>query len=135
MTLLLPLMAVVLGQAEAAPEQAPTNEELLQRIQVLEQRLNQSDESAKLRGSRVTVSGYLDVGFFLPQGNGGSGVVLDVASQAFPQYRDQYAWVFLGDLYAPAVNTRGEPADLGDLPGVSRFDSVHSRGAPGFLVN
>jgi hypothetical protein len=43
--------------------------------------------------------------------------------------------VFLGDLLAPAINSRGEPADLGNLPGVDRYDSVHSGGAPGFILN
>ena len=43
--------------------------------------------------------------------------------------------MFLGDILAPAVNTRGEAADLGDAPGVVRFDSINSRGAPGFIAN
>ena len=43
--------------------------------------------------------------------------------------------MFLGDILAPAVNTRGEVADLGPAPGVTRFDSVNSRGAPGFILN
>jgi hypothetical protein len=43
--------------------------------------------------------------------------------------------VFLGDILAPAVNTRGEVADLGTAPGVTRYDSIHSQGAPGFVAN
>ena len=43
--------------------------------------------------------------------------------------------MFLGDILAPAVNTRGEPADLGPAPGVNRYDTINSRGAPGFIVN
>jgi len=44
--------------------------------------------------------------------------------------------VFLGDLLSPAVNSRGEAADLGDPTGApDRFDSVNSGGAPGFIVN
>jgi hypothetical protein len=43
--------------------------------------------------------------------------------------------VFMGDILAPAVNGRGEPADLGDAPGVDRFDSIDSHGAPGFILN
>ncbi len=53
----------------------------------------------------------------------------------FPPVRGQFGWVFLGDILAPAVNSRGEVADLGDAPGVDRYDSVNSRGAPGFIVN
>ena len=33
------------------------------------------------------------------------------------------------------MNTRGEAADLGEGPGVNRFDSVDSNGAPSFMVN
>ena len=43
--------------------------------------------------------------------------------------------MFLGDILAPAVNTRGEVADLGPAPGVTRYDSINSRGAPGFIAN
>lgn len=84
--------------------------------------------------SPVTFAGYLDVGFFVPFGTG-VGVRQDTGNVAFPEYAGRYAWVFYGDLLAPAVNTRGEAADLGELPGSRRFDSVHSRGAPGFIVN
>ena len=84
--------------------------------------------------SSVVYGGYVDVGFFVPSGNG-VGVQQDFGNVAFPQFAGKYAWVFYGDLLAPAVNSRGEAADLGDLPGAQRFDSVHSRGAPGFIVN
>ena len=43
--------------------------------------------------------------------------------------------MFLGDILAPAINTRGEVADLGPAPGVNRYDSINSRGAPGFVLN
>ena len=39
------------------------------------------------------------------------------------------------DILATTVNSRGEAADLGDAPGANRFDSINSRGAPGFAVN
>jgi hypothetical protein len=54
----------------------------------------------------------------------------------FPQYAGKYGWVFLGDILSPAINTRGEVADLGDATGAPpRFDSIHSGGAPGFIAN
>ena len=56
-------------------------------------------------------------------------------TRAFPQFANQYTWVFLGDLLAPAVNSRGEPVSLGNFPGVNRFDSIDSTGAPSFIVN
>ena len=89
------------------------------------------------RSPRVTISGYGDFGFFVPEGTG-VGYIQDVgpaASRYFPQYYGRYAWVFLGDILAPAINTRGEPADLGNPPGVNREDLVDSNGKPGFIVN
>jgi hypothetical protein len=46
-----------------------------------------------------------------------------------------YGWVFLGDILAPPINSRGEPADLGNPPGADRADLIDSNGAPGFIVN
>ncbi len=51
-----------------------------------------------------------------PSGDG-SGIVRDNGNAMFPQYAGQYGWVFLGDILATAVNTRGEVADLGDAAG------------------
>ena len=84
--------------------------------------------------SPIVFGGYIDFGFFVPTGSG-VGVRQDFGNTVFPQYAGKYAWVFYGDLLAPTVNSRGEAADLGELPGVQRFDSVHSRGAPGFIAN
>ncbi len=130
-------VALVLGQLPTQQPNVtqPQLDELLERIEVLEKRVEQTEETAQHRIPRVTVTGYLDVGFFVPMGNEGSGVIEDVGNRYFPQYAGKYGWVFLGDLYGPMVNSRGEPSDLGSLPGVDRFDSIHSRGAPSFLVN
>jgi hypothetical protein len=49
--------------------------------------------------------------------------------------RSEFGWVFYGDLLATQVNSRGDVADLGQAPGVERFDSVHSGGKLSFLVN
>ena len=66
----------------------------------------------------------------------GTGFVQDLGpNRVFPAEANKYAWVFLGDLLAPAVNSRGEPASLGNAPGVSRYDGIHSHGAPSFIVN
>jgi hypothetical protein len=106
-----------------------------QRLADLEQRLADMQEVAARRRPIVTVGGYVDFGFFAAGGDG-SGVVQDLGpNRYFPAEADRYTWVFLGDLLAPAVNSRGEAADLGNLPGVDRYDSIHSRGAPGFVVN
>lgn len=85
-------------------------------------------------GSPVTVFGYSDFGFFVPTGDG-SGYRQDFANAAFPEYAGRFGWVFYGDLLAPTVNSRGEAADLGTAPGVTRLDSVRSRGAPGFILS
>jgi hypothetical protein len=109
-------------------------------IHDLETRLEQLRTTVVGRQPRVTVGGYADLGFFAPQGDG-SGIVRDSGNLIFPQYGPtgggpQYGWVFMGDLLSPAVNSRGEAADLGDATGAGpRYDSVHSRGAPGFIAN
>jgi hypothetical protein len=79
-------------------------------------------------------SGYIDLGFFVPQGDG-AGYVQDFGNAAFPEYAGRYGWVFVGDILSTAVNGRGEPADLGSAAGADRFDSVNSRGAVGFILN
>jgi len=106
-----------------------------QRLADLEQRLADMQEVNARRRPIVTVGGYIDFGFFAPGGDG-TGFVQDVGPHRyFPGDAGKYTWVFLGDLLAPAVNSRGEPADLGNPPGIDRYDSIHSRGAPGFVLN
>jgi hypothetical protein len=107
----------------------------LVKIAELEARLDQMQSLVVGRQPRVVLGGYIDLGFFVPQGNG-SGIIRDQGNVLFPQYAGKYGWVFLGDILAPAVNSRGEVADLGDPTGAPpRFDSIHSGGAPGFIAN
>jgi hypothetical protein len=103
-------------------------------LQELDLRLKRTEELVLNRQPTVTWSGYIDFGFFFPQGNG-AGYVQDFGHFLLPELRDRFGWVFLGDILAPAVNTRGEVADLGDAPGIDRFDSINSRGKPGFILN
>jgi len=92
-------------------------------------------EVATRRRPIVTVGGYVDFGFFATTGDG-TGWIQDLGpNRYFPAEAGKYSWVFLGDLLAPAVNSRGEAADLGNPPGVTRFDGIHSGGAPSFIVN
>jgi hypothetical protein len=99
-----------------------------------EQRLAQSEALVRNNQPTMQLGGYVDFGFFVPQGNG-SGYIEDFGHTFFPAYAGQFGWVFLGDILAPAINSRGEVADLGTAPGVTRFDSINSRGAPGFVLN
>ncbi len=80
-------------------------------------------------------SGYFDFGFFAVQGNG-SGVRKDLGHQGVPSLSNSVlgAWVLTGDPLSTAINSRGEPADIGDSRAI-RFDAIHSGGHPGFLVN
>ena len=120
---------------EASADAGPaTFTELSDRVRDLEARLEQVRGVVVGRQPRVTLGGYVDFGFFAAQGNG-SGIIRDDGNALFPAYRGQYGWVFLGDLLAPTVNSRGEAADLGEAAGAQRFDSIHSGGAPGFVVN
>jgi hypothetical protein len=137
--------AVDAPDAEAPDDQAPAPvgdlrteiEDLRGRMMDLEQRLDQTRQIATLRRPVMSALGYIDFGFFGASGNG-VGIVQDsgaAAARIFPQDADRYGWVFVGDILSPAINTRGEVADLGDFAGISRFDGVDSNGAPGFIVN
>jgi len=111
--------------------------DLRERMLDLEQRLEQTRQVATARRPIVSVGGYVDAGFFVPQGTG-VGIVQDsgpIADRHFKEYAGRYSWVFLGDLLAPTINSRGEAADLGEFAGIDRFDSVDSNGAPGFIIN
>jgi hypothetical protein len=97
--------------------------------------LANQEQAARMRRSPPRLSGYVDVGFFVPLSNrGGAGVVQDTTRMRLPQYAD-YRWVFYGDLLSTQVNSAGEVADLGDLPGVDRYDSINSNGNSSFIIN
>jgi hypothetical protein len=81
----------------------------------------------------IKITGYGDIGLFATQGDG-SGFRRDIGHAMFPAQSD-VGWVFYGDLLATQINSRGDVADLGQAPGVDRFDSVHSGGKLTFLVN
>ena len=100
----------------------------------LDAQIRQNERLAAASRQVLSFGGYIDFGFFVPQGNG-AGYVQDYGHQIYSEFANRYVWVFLGDILAPAVNSRGEVADLGDAPGVDRYDSINSRGAPGFVVN
>jgi hypothetical protein len=118
-----------------ADEAEPDKDQLLeQQMLELKERLARSEDERRNAKSPLSIHGYADLGFFVPNGNGGVGWVRDPGHVQMPQYAG-YAWTFLGDILATTINTRGEVADLGDSPGADRFDSVNSNGAPGFLVN
>ena len=114
------------------PAEVDPSADLAQRIDELEQKVRQAEASRRARFP-IKLGGYGDLGFFATQGDG-SGFRRDAGHVIFPD-RSQYAWVFYGDILAPQVNSRGEVADLGQAPGVQRFDSIHSQGNPTFLVN
>jgi hypothetical protein len=124
------------GRVEYEDEDEPrdaTTSELLQRLEALELRLDQQEQSRRAAGPALRLSGYADLGAFVTEGDG-SGTRRDVGNAIFPE-ESGFGWVFYGDLLAPTVNSRGEVADLGDLPGTQRFDSLNTNGAFTFLVN
>ena len=132
-----PALPDELAEGEERPGLARTVEERLDELEDELARQRQALIQAKERTERpspVSFFGYVDFGFFVPQGDG-TGWVEDFGNRRVPSLAGKYGWVFLGDLLATPVNSRGEVADLGSPPGVQRFDSVHSRGAPGFLLN
>jgi hypothetical protein len=125
--------------ANAAGE--PTAEELdpeaqaralSNRVEELEAKLEASEKARRARFP-VKITGYGDLGFFATQGDG-AGFRRDAGHDMFPD-QSGIGWVFYGDLLATMVNSRGDVADLGEAPGVDRFDSINSEGNPSFLVN
>jgi hypothetical protein len=126
------------GPAEAAAAATPDgpvsdpSAVMAERLDELEARLAVAEQTRRARFP-IRLSGYGDLGWFATQGDG-AGWRRDAGHLIFPN-RSQYAWVFYGDLLATQINARGDVADLGDSPGVQRFDSVHSRGNSTFLIN
>jgi hypothetical protein len=107
------------------------------RIAELEASLEQTRSLVQNHQPRVVVGGYIDLGFFVPQGDG-SGIVRIDPTTLMSRFGigGMYGWAFVGDLLSTAVNSRGEVADLGDPAGAPpRYDSIHSGGAPGFVAN
>ena len=119
---------------DAAPPEADQFQTMQQEIAELKERMAQSEQERLKSVSALSFSGYVDFGYFAPIGNDGVGWIRDAGNASFPQYSN-YSWVFLGDILATAVNSRGEVASLGNAPGINRFDSVASAGAGGFIVN
>ena len=75
----------------------------------------------------LNANGYIDLGFFAAGGNG-VGIVQDVGPKPyFPQYANRTAGCSWATCSSPAINSRGEVADLGESPGSNRFDSIDSR--------
>lgn len=111
---------------------------LEQQVAELSARLKQTEEQQRAAAnSPLTIHGYVDFGFFAPIGNGGVGFSEDVGNTQYPNLDGLYSWTFVGDILGSPINTRGEAASLGDPVGLTapRFDSVNSRGAPGFIAN
>jgi hypothetical protein len=128
------LAAPARAQEQAGPPPEPEEPAPPPDLNEMDLRLKRTEDLVLNRQPTVTWGGYIDFGFFVPQGNG-AGYVQDFGHMLYPEYKGRYGWVFLGDILAPAVNSRGEVADLGDAPGVDRFDSINSRGKPGFILN
>lgn len=130
------LLALLLTAEEpaAAVTQADL-EELKEQLKIANARIDALDDKASAASQLAArFYGYLDVGFFVVQGNG-SGVRKDLGHVYAPQYSDLLgAWVLLGDPLGTAINSRGEPADVGDSRAI-RFDPIHAGGHPSFLVN
>lgn len=120
------------GDTDAtADTDTPDATELATKVQELE------DKLVALQAPKtqfpIKVTGYGDLGMFAAQGDG-SGFRRDIGHAMYPTLNN-YGWVFYGDLLATQINSRGDVADLGQAPGVDRFDSVHSGGKLTFLVN
>jgi hypothetical protein len=106
---------------------------LTAKVQELEDKLASLQQQQANKPFPIKITGYGDLGAFATQGDG-TGFRRDIGHTAMPSLGN-YGWVFYGDLLATQINSRGDVADLGQAPGVARFDSVHSGGKLTFLVN
>ncbi|HEX8109237.1 MAG TPA: hypothetical protein VF516_15995, partial [Kofleriaceae bacterium] len=106
---------------------------LAAKVQDLEDKLASLQNQQANKPFPIKITGYGDLGAFATQGDG-TGFRRDIGHSAMPSLAN-YGWVFYGDLLATQINSRGDAADLGQAPGVDRFDSVHSGGHLTFLVN
>lgn len=132
-------LAAELAQTKVALEQA--NSALDARLAELAEDQAAAEQATKARLANerevkeqaVFWSGYLDVGLFAVQGNG-SGVRKDL-QRLVPGAEDVLStWVLRGDPFTTAINSRGEPADLGESRAIG-FDGLRTGGRPTFLVN
>ena len=128
-----------LQRAPSLPDSGGETEELTAEAQIeaLRAEIRRNEEARRKETSPLFLNGYVDFGFFVPLGNDGVGWIRDSGPmRQFPQYSN-FGWVFLGDILGTPINTRGEPADLGDAPGltVPRYDGINSNGAATFILN
>ncbi len=88
------------------------------------------------RQPRVIVGGYIDLGFFVPQGNG-SGIIRDQGNVLLPAVRGQVRLGVPGRHPRHRRSTRAARWRISATPPAPppRFDSIHSGGAPGFIAN
>lgn len=131
-----------LPQPDAAPTRAELeelkaqNQDLRDELELLKEDLAQTDQRVtRLAPLAAKVSGYLDFGFFVVDGDG-TGIRSDIGYFYFPEYRDivqQDSWLFMGDPLSTAINARGEPANTGESRAIT-FDPIRTKG-PTFLLN
>jgi molybdopterin converting factor small subunit len=95
-------------------------------------RANLNVEGDDSEEPKVKISGYLDLGFFAPFGDG-RGFQNDVNNLAARKFPGQ-SRLFLGDPWTTAINSRNEPADTDDSLALP-FDNINSGGRSSFIVN
>ncbi len=122
---------------EATGEASSNGSDVAERMAELERRLEATQELVTRQRPLVTVGGYVDVGLLRRRGDG-TGIYQDVGPNRRATFRSTptttagCSWATCWPRRSTAAASR--PIS-GNLPGVDRFDSVHSRGAPGFIVN
>ena len=127
-----------------APDLKATVDDLTARMQKLEDELAQTKDDNTYLDEKLQsllpiaakLGGYVDVGFFVTDGNG-AGTRSDLLGQFFPEYLDKGipgSWVFMGDPLSTTVNSRGDVADTGESRAIV-FDPINSQGKSTFLVN
>jgi len=113
-----------------------SNQRLREEIEDIKQDHKFTEGKVGILQGRTRVSGYIDVGAFHVEGNG-SGIRPDVGNIHFPQYANAIpggSWVFMGDVLATAINSRGDIPDTGGSRAI-QFNPIANGGAASFIIN
>lgn len=131
----LALLPLLVASAASADDEPPTIESVAEQQAILEERIATLHEQQRtLLPLRRFITVFVDVGWFVAGGDG-SGVRRDIGHRHVKDFdRVPAEWVLVGDPLSTAVNSNGEPADLGAARAIED-DTIDSNGNPTFIVN
>lgn len=124
--------------ATGAASQTPAEARVIELEKKLDGLADDVNSQIKHQRSRIDllagtkIFGYVDVGYFDPQGSG-IGFVPDTGNTQRGRFPTT-PWILLGDPWSTPVNSRGEPANTRGSFAIP-FDAIDSDGRASFIVN